>query len=91
MAFTLAAPSGSGYEGTPVGGLAAMVRDPNFVAKGDPAKMVRLMIETVDQTPAPSRLVLGPDAYMAMQKALSERLAVVEAQKDLAHSTDFPE
>ena len=81
----------TGYEGTPVGGLAAMVKNPDFIPKGDTAKMVSLMIETVAQTPAPSRLVLGADAYAAMQKGLSERLAIVETQKDLAHSTDVTE
>jgi len=84
-------PTVAGYEATPVGGLEAMVKNPDFVAKGDPAKMVRLMIETVNQTPAPSRLVLGADSYTAMQSALSERLALIEAQKALAHSTDFSE
>jgi hypothetical protein len=29
------------------------------------------------------------DAYTVIRKALTERLAVLEAQKDLAFSTDF--
>ena len=52
--------------------------------------MATLMIESVDQTPAPKRLVLGPDSYTMIQKALSERLAAVEAQREIAFSTDFP-
>ena len=48
------------------------------------------VIGSVDQNPAPKRLVLGGDSYTMIQKALTERLAAVEAQKDLAFSTDFP-
>jgi hypothetical protein len=42
-----------------------------------------------DQSPAPKRIALGSDAYAAIHKALTERLAALEAQKDLALSTDF--
>jgi len=80
-----------GYEGTPVGGLAALIKNPAFVAKGDPAKMVKLMIATVDESPAPSRLVLGADSFAVMHAALTDRPAVVEAQRDVAHSTDAAE
>ncbi len=48
------------------------------------------MIDSVDQVPAPSRIVLGTDSYTAIHKALTERLVVLEAQKDVASSTDFP-
>jgi len=50
--------------------------------------MVRIMIDSVDQHPAPKRIALGSDAYTAMHKQLSDRLAALEAQKDLAFSTD---
>jgi len=39
---------------------------------------------------APTRITLGGDAYSYVHTALAERLAVLEAQKDLAFSTDFP-
>ena len=77
------------YDGTP----AAMVRgikDPSRLSPGDPAKMVRIMIDSVDQSPAPKRIALGTDSYTAIHKALTERLAALEAQRDLAFSTDFP-
>jgi NAD(P)-dependent dehydrogenase (short-subunit alcohol dehydrogenase family) len=57
---------------------------------GDPARMDRIMIESVEQDPAPLRIALGSDAYTFIHNALSERLAALEAQKDLAFSTDFP-
>jgi NAD(P)-dependent dehydrogenase (short-subunit alcohol dehydrogenase family) len=55
---------------------------------GDPDKMVRAMIASVDVSPAPLRLTLGSDAYRLMHAALSDRLARLEAQKQLAFSTD---
>jgi len=33
---------------------------------------------------------LGADAYTSIHKALTERLAALEAQKELAFSTDLP-
>jgi NAD(P)-dependent dehydrogenase (short-subunit alcohol dehydrogenase family) len=57
---------------------------------GNPAKMAKITIDSVDQNPAPKRIVLGSDAWGIIQRALAERLAAVEMQKDLASSTDFP-
>jgi NAD(P)-dependent dehydrogenase (short-subunit alcohol dehydrogenase family) len=78
------------YRGTPAGMVHAFIKDTSRLPIGDPSKMVKIMIDSVDQNPAPKRLVLGSDSFKAMQKALSDRLAAVEAQKDLAFSTDFP-
>src|SRR5260370_25154770 len=58
-------------------------------APGDPTKIAAAIINSVEQNPAPKRLALGSDSYGAIHKALSERLAALEAQKDLAHTTDF--
>jgi hypothetical protein len=64
--------------------------NPAVVSAGDPAKMLKVMIDSVDQSLSPKRIVLGTDAYTMIQKALTERLAAVGAQKDFASSTDFP-
>jgi hypothetical protein len=32
--------------------------------------MVKIMIDSVDQTPAPKRIVFGTDSYTILQKAL---------------------
>jgi NAD(P)-dependent dehydrogenase (short-subunit alcohol dehydrogenase family) len=77
------------YRDTPVGALRARLADPGFVASGDPAKMVSIMIDSVDRAPAPKRITLGRDAYTMIRNALGERLAAVEADRELAHSTDF--
>ena len=78
------------YKGTPAGNVHVFLKDTSRLPIGDPAQMVKLMIDSVDQTPAPKRLVLGSDSYKAIQKALTDRLAAVEAQRDIAFSTDFP-
>lgn len=78
------------YKGTPIGMIRAVLDDPARQPIGDPAKMVHLMIDSVGQEPAPKRLVLGSDAYTMIARALTERLAGVQAQEDLARSTDYP-
>jgi hypothetical protein len=49
--------------------------------------MADVMIDCVDQKPAPKRIAPGSDAYTMTHKALG---AVLEAQKDLAFSIDVP-
>jgi NAD(P)-dependent dehydrogenase (short-subunit alcohol dehydrogenase family) len=78
------------YKNTPAAMVHTMIRDTSRLPNGDPAKMVRLIIESIEQNPRPKRLVLGSDAYTIIHKALTERLASLEAQKDSAASTDFP-
>jgi NAD(P)-dependent dehydrogenase (short-subunit alcohol dehydrogenase family) len=78
------------YEGTPAGMTRRMLQDTSRLPHGDPVKMVKVMIDSVDQNPAPKRIALGSDAFAVIQKALTERLAALEAQKDLACSTDLP-
>ena len=78
------------YEGTPAGMTRRMLQDTSRLPHGDPVKMVKVMIDSVDQNPAPKRIALGSDAFVAIQKALAGRLASLEVQKDLACSTDLP-
>ncbi|KIF78179.1 short-chain dehydrogenase [Streptomyces sp. 150FB] len=66
------------------------IRDPSLPSKGDPAKMAAAMIDSVDRHPAPLRIALGSDSYAYVRQALGERLADIEAQRDLAFSTDLP-
>jgi NAD(P)-dependent dehydrogenase (short-subunit alcohol dehydrogenase family) len=78
------------YDATPVAMIRAFLRDTSRLPIGDPAKMAAIMIASVEREPAPKRITLGSDAYATIHKALTERLAALEAQKDLAFSTDFP-
>ncbi|NPT34347.1 SDR family oxidoreductase [Paraburkholderia xenovorans] len=82
-------PALDAYAETPAGAIRRLV-EPGFRKQpGDPARMAQAMIASVDQNPAPKRLVLGTDAYNNIKGALTERLAALEAQKDIAFSTDF--
>ncbi|NYE63492.1 NAD(P)-dependent dehydrogenase (short-subunit alcohol dehydrogenase family) [Duganella sp. 1224] len=81
-------PRMAAYDGTPASMARRMLEERTAVPIGDPARMVALMIASVDQQPAPKRLALGSDAWTAMQRSLAARLAELEAQKDAAFSTD---
>ena len=82
------APKIDAYDASPASYARRMLEEGTSLPIGDPAKMVRLMIDSVNQHLAPKRLALGSDAYTLMHKQLSERLAELEAQKELAFSTD---
>lgn len=84
------APRIEAYDASPASMARRMIEAGTSVPIGDPAKMAALMIASVDQHPAPLRLALGSDAYTTMHRQLSARLAALEAQKELAFSTDFP-
>jgi len=83
------APKIDAYDKSPASMARRMIEEGTSVPFGDPAKMVEIMIDSVDQNPAPKRIALGSDSYTVMHKQLSERLAALEAQKELAFSTDF--
>lgn len=59
------------------------------LAVGDPAKMAARIIESVDKTPAPLRMVLGSQALSATIRRLTERIDDYKRQTELAASTDF--
>jgi NAD(P)-dependent dehydrogenase (short-subunit alcohol dehydrogenase family) len=85
----LATPLGA-YEGTPASFVQGIRAEEAHPSPGDPAKMAARIIASVDTSPAPRRIVLGSDSYGIIYKALSERLADIEPQKDSAAATDFP-
>lgn len=64
--------------------------DNSIVPIGDPIRMVKIMIDSVNQKPVPIRITLGSGAYNTIHQSLSNRLKELEAQKELAFSTDFP-
>jgi NAD(P)-dependent dehydrogenase (short-subunit alcohol dehydrogenase family) len=55
----------------------------------DPAKLAAAIYDTTRDANPPLRLTFGPDAYDAVHAALTERLAALETQKDLALSVAF--
>lgn len=61
------------------------------LAPGDPVKMAQRIIESVDISPAPLRMVLGSQALASTIERLEKRLADYRTQTELAASTDFTE
>ena len=78
------------YDGTPAAAIRAIIEEGTAVPPGDPAKMAAAIIASADADPAPSRVVLGSDCFAIIRKALADRLAVVESQRETAAATDFP-
>jgi NAD(P)-dependent dehydrogenase (short-subunit alcohol dehydrogenase family) len=78
------------YAGTPAAQVHAILGDATIVPPGDPAKMASVIIASADENPAPRRIALGTDAFTIIRTALSQRLAALDAQRELAVSTDFP-
>ena len=77
------------YDDSPAS-MTRAIKDLSRPPGGDPARVASAIIESVDQNPAPLRIALGSDSYTFIEQALTERLAMLEAQKDLAFSTDVP-
>ena len=78
------------YDETPVGAMRRSLNSGAGLARpGDVDKMVQAMIDSVDQTPAPMRLALGSGPYNRIKAALTERLQALEAQKEIALSSDI--
>jgi len=77
------------YDQTPAGDFRRTAASAGLAMfPGDPRKIASAIVASADQTPAPKRLTLGSDAYALVHAALTERLAALENQKALAHSTD---
>jgi len=83
-------PAIDAYADGPVGALRRQLEAGNISDQrpGDPDKVAAAIIDSVDVSPAPLRLTLGSDAYEKVGTAIRGRLEALEAQKDLAHSTD---
>jgi len=77
------------YEETPVGAWRKARVSGGYNPTLDPEKAVQAMIDSVDVQPAPRRLLVGSQAYDLVHQALTERLATLEAQKDIAFAADY--
>ena len=76
------------YDASPSRRLNDVIDDTSLLPIGDPAKMVAAVITSVDHEPAPLRLALGSDSYEQITRSLTDRLAQLEGQRELALSTD---
>lgn len=79
------------YESSVVGDVRRAVMSGNledFGAIGDADKMAQAMIDSASRYPAPRRLAMGSSSYTHIRNELTARLAELEAQKEIALSTD---
>jgi hypothetical protein len=67
-----------------------MLDPANALAPGDPARMASAIIDGVDTSPAPMRIVLGSSALKSTISVLEKRLDGFRSQAELAASTDYP-
>ena len=79
----------SPYEGTPADEVRRGIDSGAFAVTGDAGKVVQRMIDMVDAGQAPLRLTLGASAYRGIRSALEQRLAYLDAQKDIAYSVEL--
>ncbi|WP_424901235.1 SDR family oxidoreductase [Trichococcus sp.] len=79
------------YDGNPAHSFLAMLDSTKVLAPGNPAEMAKRIIESVDITPAPLRMVLGSQALASTIATLENRLADFRMQTELAASTDYRE
>ncbi|WP_295950081.1 SDR family oxidoreductase [uncultured Bartonella sp.] len=77
------------YDNTPAHAFQKMLDRKNGLAAGDPQRMAARIIESVDITPAPLRMVLGSGALKTTIEVLKKRLEDFKGQEQLAASTDF--
>ena len=74
-----------------VHGFLDMLDPAKGLAPGDPAKMARRIIESVENPNTPLHMVLGSQALSATIQRLEERIAAYKAQTEIAASTDIIE
>ncbi|CAB3761883.1 SDR family oxidoreductase [Paraburkholderia humisilvae] len=78
------------YEQTTVGLFRRRIQHAGAASDpGDPRKVAQAIVASMDADIAPERLVLGADAYDVIRRALAQRLATLEAQQEVAHSTSL--
>ncbi len=77
------------YDDTPAGEVRRAIAGGAFPINGDPVKMVAAMLSSVERSPAPRRLLLGSDSFARVRAALVERLAALDAQREVALSTEM--
>ncbi|CAM1656710.1 unnamed protein product [Bartonella apis] len=77
------------YDNTPAHAFQKMLDRKNGLAAGDPERMAARIIESVDITPAPLRVVLGSGVLKTTIEVLERRLEDFKGQEQLAASTDF--
>ncbi|MCD9033527.1 SDR family oxidoreductase [Luteimonas sp. Y-2-2-4F] len=89
VAGTVRPPRMPVYDGTPADDVRRGIDSGAFAVTGDAGKVVDRMIEMIDEGATPLRLTLGASAFDGIHAALRQRLAALEAQKDIAYSVEL--
>ncbi len=76
------------YRQTAVGNFRRLLAMNRFPSPGDPEKIAQAIVTAAYDRDAPTRLVLGSDAYKHVHRALTMRLAEIERQKESSPLTD---
>ena len=76
------------YNNTPVGALRRAIAEGGFSVRCDAGRTVDAMISAANSLKPALRLTLGSTAYHSISSALSQRLAAVEAQREIAFAAD---
>ena len=84
----VSAPAMAVYEDTPAGEIRRAVNSGAFGLPGDAMRVAQAMIDSLDADPAPRRLVMGRGSYERIRAALALRLSELDAQREIAFSTD---
>ena len=74
-----------------VGKAARFQREYNGKQPGDPVRAAAVFIHIAAEQDPPLRIVLGSDAYSAVENNDLTKIALATKWKDLSFSTDFPE
>lgn len=77
------------YEATPAGDVRRAIASGGFAIKGDAERTVDAMIAAADAARAVPRLALGSSAFENIEKALTGRLDVLRANRDIAYAADM--
>lgn len=76
------------YDRTPAGQMRRAVASGEFAIKGDAERTVDAMIMAADAERAVPRLALGSSAFENIEKALTGRLDLLRANREVAYSAD---
>jgi NAD(P)-dependent dehydrogenase (short-subunit alcohol dehydrogenase family) len=76
------------YDATSAGAIRRAVNEGSFTFIGDADKMADAMLAVVERDVPPLRLALGSTSYERIRQVLTDRRDALDAQKDIAFSTD---
>jgi NAD(P)-dependent dehydrogenase (short-subunit alcohol dehydrogenase family) len=77
------------YDDNPAHDFLNMLDKSKGLAAGNPSEMAKRIIESVEQKPAPLRIVFGSQALNDTINRLNEKIEDYKKQYDLAKSTDY--